>query len=216
MKKGYRRLSAKESLTIVNYFPVLSKVTLFLKENIIGKYIYIMTDESCITLTFSESNFMHLCGLDYKGGSNKFFNACLNEKLEINNIKVKTDGTSFQKLRVINQIEDIFKMPSQIASSGTFLNLRFDSAIRTKKQIAAITLLNDRTTYVPQSLLNLKNMKKFPSSRNVICIYAEDMDDKNINILFIDREWSIQKEKECVKTPKIDKKNKMIHIYETI
>lgn len=79
MKKGYRRLSAKESLTIVNYFPVLSKVTLFLKENIIGKYIYIMTDESCITLTFSESNFMHLCGLDYKGGSNKFFNACLNE-----------------------------------------------------------------------------------------------------------------------------------------
>lgn len=107
-------------------------------------------------------------------------------------------------------------MPSQIASSGTFLNLRFDSAIRTKKQIAAITLLNDRTTYVPQSLLNLKNMKKFPSSKNVICIYAEDMDDKNINILFIDREWSIQKEKECVKPPKIDKKNKMIHIIETI
>ncbi|PKE06058.1 hypothetical protein CW676_09885 [Macrococcoides caseolyticum] len=159
---------------------------------------------------------MHLCGLDYKGGSNKFFNACLNEKLEINNIKVKTDGTSFQKLRVVNQIEDIFKMPSQLASSGTFLNLKFDSAIRTKKQIAAITLLNDRTTYVPQSLLNLKSMKNFPSSKNVICIYTEDMDDKNINILFIDREWSIQKEKECVKTPKIDKKNKMIHIYETI
>lgn len=216
MKKGYQRLSAKETLTIVNYFPVLSKVTVFLKENIIGKYIYIMTDESCITLTFSESNFMHLCGLDYKGGSNKFFNACLSEKLEINNIKVKTDGTSFQKLRVVNQIEDIFKMPSQLASSGTFLNLKFDSSIRTKKQIAAITLLNDRTTYVPQSLLNLKSMKHFPSSKNVICIYTEDMDDKDINILFIDREWSIQEKKECVKTPKIDKKNKMIHIYETI
>lgn len=38
-------------------------------------------------------------------------------------------------------------------------------------------------------------MKNFPSSK-MLSVYTVDMDDKNINIMFIDRDRSIQEEKE--------------------
>lgn len=208
----YKNLKAKDVANMKKYFSILHETAIYLKENLIGKTTYILTQDTIIQLNFMESNFMHLCGISYKGGSNKFFRACLEQKLEINNIKIKNDGTSFQKLRVINQIEEIFSKPSQLTTSFVSLKLKFDSSIKTKKQIASITMVNTGGNYAPQSLLELKSIKDYPKGENVICIYTIDMTNKNKEIKFKDRNWNVIEEHNEHDIPKLDKKKRYIYI----
>lgn len=208
----YKNLKPKDVGNMKKYFSILQETAIYLKENLIGKTTYILTKNTYIQLHFMESNFMHLCGISYNGGSNKFFRACLEGKLEINNIKVKNDGTSFQKLRVVNQIEEIFSKPSQLTSGSVCLKLKFDASIKTKKQIASITMVNTGENYAPQSLLELKSIQDFPKGENVIFIYTIDMNSANKDIKFKDRDWNVIEEHIEHNVPKVDKKKQSIYI----
>lgn len=75
------------------------------------------------------------------------------------NLLVKADGTTFQKLQVINLLPELSKLDLKITSAGKYLKLQYDHAIRTRRELMAIAFQFDTDGYIPLSLLNLSDTK---------------------------------------------------------
>lgn len=176
MKKEeqYRRINTLEYNKIVQSIPLLNKIANYFKDYFFGKKVVYCTSNQKVAVYFSESDFMHLCGLYYSRGAKNFFLDCLDKKLEVSSVLVKKDGTTFQKLAILNSITELTSPHVRLTGSGRYLYLEFDYALRTKKQILALTLIDTSKKIVPQSLLNLKKKREFPKGESVIKIYAVD------------------------------------------
>ena len=176
MKKEeqYRRINTLEYNKIVQSIPLLNKIANYFKDYFFGKKVVYCTSNQKVAVYFSESNFMHLCGLYYSRGAKNFFLDCLDNKLKVSSVLVKKDGTTFQKLAILNSITELTSPHVRLTGSGRYLYLEFDYALRTRKQILALTLIDTSKKIVPQSLLNLKKTREFPKGESVIKIYAVD------------------------------------------
>ena len=176
MKKEeqFRTINTLENNRIVCIIPSLYKIAKYFKDNFFGKKVVYCTRNQKVSVYFSESNFMHLCGLYYSRGTKNFFLDCLDKKLDVSSFLVKKDGTTFQKLAILNSVTELISPHVRLTGSGRYLYLEFDYALRTKKQILALTLKDTSKKVVPQSLLDLKNKRDFPNGEPVIKIYAVD------------------------------------------
>ena len=176
MKKEeqFRTINTLENNRIVYIIPSLYKIAKYFKDNFFGKKVVYCTRNQKVSVYFSESNFMHLCGLYYSRGAKNFFLDCLDKKLDVSSLLVKKDGTTFQKLAILNSVTELTSSHVRLTGSGRYLYLEFDYALRTKKQILALTLKDTSKKIVPQSLLDLKKKRDFPKGEAVIKIYAVD------------------------------------------
>ncbi len=176
MKKEeqFRTINTLEYNRIVHSIPSLYKIAKYFKDNFFGKKVVYCTRNQKISVYFSESNFMHLCGLYYSRGAKNFFLDCLDKKLDVSSLLVKKDGTTFQKLAILNSVTELTSPHVRLTGSGRYLYLEFDYALRTKKQILALTLKDTSKKIVPQSLLDLKKKRDFPKGEDIIKIYAVD------------------------------------------
>ena len=176
MKKEeqFRTINTLENNRIVCIIPSLYKIAKYFKDNFFGKKVVYCTRNQKVSVYFSESNFMHLCGLYYSRGAKNFFLDCLDKKLDVSSLLVKKDGTTFQKLAILNSVTELTSSYVRLTGSGRYLYLEFDYALRTKKQILALTLKDTSKKIVPQSLLDLKKKRDFPKGEAVIKIYAVD------------------------------------------
>ena len=156
MKKEeqFRTINTLEYNRIVHSIPSLYKIAKYFKDNFFGKKVVYCTRNQKISVYFSESNFMHLCGLHYSRGAKNFFLDCLDKKLDVSSLLVKKDGTTFQKLAILNSVTELTSPHVRLTGSGRYLYLEFDYALRTKKQILALTLKDTSKKIVPQSLLD--------------------------------------------------------------
>ena len=173
-EEQFRKINTLEYNKIVQSIPLLNKIANYFKDNFIGKKVVYCTRNQKVSVYFSESNFMHLCGLYYSRGAKNFFLDCLDNKLKVSSVLVKKDGTTFQKLAILNSITELTSPHVRLTGSGRYLYLEFDYALRTRKQILALTLIDTSKKIVPQSLLNLKKTREFPKGESVIKIYAVD------------------------------------------
>ena len=176
MKKEeqFRTINTLEYNRIVHSIPSLYKIAKYFKDNFFGKKVVYCTRNQKISVYFSESNFMHLCGLHYSRGAKNFFLDCLDKKLDVSSLLVKKDGTTFQKLAILNSVTELTSPHVRLTGSGRYLYLEFDYALRTKKQILALTLKDTSKKIVPQSLLDLKKKRDFPKGEDIIKIYGVD------------------------------------------
>ena len=176
MKKEeqFRTINTLENNRIVCIIPSLYKIAKYFKDNFFGKKVVYCTRNQKVSVYFSESNFMHLCGLYYSRGTKNFFLDCLDKKLDVSSLLVKKDGTTFQKLAILNSVTELTSSHVRLTGSGRYLYLEFDYALRTKKQILALTLKDTSKKIVPQSLLDLKKKRDVPKGEAVIKIYAVD------------------------------------------
>jgi len=176
MKKEeqFRTINTLEYNRIIHSIPSLYKIAKYFKDNFFGKKVVYCTRNQKISVYFSESNFMHLCGLYYSRGAKNFFLDCLDKKLDVSSLLVKKDGTTFQKLAILNSVTELTSPHVRLTGSGRYLYLEFDYALRTKKQILALTLKDTSKKIVPQSLLDLKKKRDFPKGEDIIKIYAVD------------------------------------------
>ena len=176
MKKEerFRTINTPEYNRIIHSIPILNKIAKYFNDNFFGKKVVYCTRNQKVSVYFSESNFMHLCGLYYSRGTKNFFLDCLDKKLDVSSLLVKKDGTTFQKLAILNSVTELTSPHVRLTGSGRYLYLEFDYALRTKKQILALTLKDTSKKIVPQSLLDLKKKRDFPKGEAVIKIYALD------------------------------------------
>ena len=110
---------------------------------------------------------MHLCGVTYTNSSaSHFYKALKNKKVSLKRIRMRHDGTTGQKLQVLELLEMLIAPGVRVCDNGSFYNLRFDKAIRTGEMIVALTCVKANEQFVPQSLLSLatKTDKKLSKS----------------------------------------------------
>ena len=89
-----------------------------------------------------------------------------------------------QKLQVLGSIEELLGKHVHLTGSGRYLYLEFDYALRTRKQILALTLKETSRKIVPQSLLDLKRKTVFPKGQKVISIYSKHLQNVGTLLLF--------------------------------
>lgn len=122
-----------------------------------------------MTIQFTGKNFMHLCGVTYENSSaSHFYKALRNKKVSLKRIQTRQDGTTGQKLQVLELLEMLIAPGVRVCDNGSFYNLRFDKAIRTGKIIVALTCIKANEQFVPQSLLSLSNNTNKNLSKSMI------------------------------------------------
>ncbi|WP_411335137.1 PBECR4 domain-containing protein (plasmid) [Metabacillus indicus] len=135
-----------------------------------------------------KANFMHLCGISYKGmRPAQFYNALKTNKVSPKNIIKKSDGSTDQKLQIIKYLNELTTCNIRIIDErSSYLNFSFDKGIRSRKLIfcLAIERINS-DTFAPTSLLNLKSNKgkTVKNGFPVHCIYSVDSSSKDIQIM---------------------------------
>ena len=165
-------------------------------EQIVNKeihYIYKKNDKYHeIILKAKKNGFMHLCGLNYRDPkTNKvvqpshFYSLVKSKKISPSHLVEKKDGTTILKLKVIENLKDLLTANIGIIDNQvTFSNLNFDKAIRSRKQIFALTLTEEKKgtgIYVPVSLLNLKTDKSnsVKTIYEVHCIFSKSRNEED-------------------------------------
>jgi hypothetical protein len=181
-KKEYKKMSDKEKNQMIRHLNAIYHAANTLHDNFIDKKLSYVCETSTITIVFSATNFMHLCGIEYHRGTASFFRDSLDKKLSLPHIKIKNDGTTFQKLQVVRCIEMLLDKNISIVGSGVYSYLKYDAAIRTRKKIVALSLKQEASTYVPISLLNLTT-KEVGSGKKVIRIISEDLTSGEVSII---------------------------------
>lgn len=167
--------NVKELRRLEQSMNTLHQAASYFHEHFVGRKMVYCTPHDEVAVYFSETNYMHLCGLNYSKGAEKFFIDCLDQQVNLNLLKVKEDGTTLQKLQVLASISELTSSYLRLTGSGRYLFLEFDYALRTKKQILAVTLKDTTRKVVPQSLLDLKSQKSFPIGEGVTQIYSVDL-----------------------------------------
>ncbi|MED4722570.1 PBECR4 domain-containing protein [Bacillus atrophaeus] len=134
----------------------------------------------------NKKGFMHLCGVDYidpknskKVSANHFYSLVKRKNISPSFLVPKTDGTTEQKLQVIENLKDILTPNVRVIDGKvTFYNMTFDKGLRSRRQIFALALIEENQyseVYAPLSLLNLKVSKadSLKKTYEVHCIYAK-------------------------------------------
>lgn len=176
----YKKPNPKELKALHEFVVCLHEAATFFKDHFVGKIMCYETSVKKVEVQFISTNFMHLCGINYERGAKRFFEDCLDDRILINSIRVKCDGTTIQKLKVLRNISELIGNNLRVTDSGDGLKISFDYAIRTRKQIFALALVNKRTRVIPISLLNLKSRNFFPSGDLVESIYSVNLNDNSI------------------------------------
>lgn len=152
----------------------------FFKEHFVNKRVtYVYKDKEKLkqfSIYMTASNFMHLCGVQYRHGAATFYNDIDNKTLRIKDVILKKDGTTKQKLQVLPLLNELIGEQVKVCLRGDYLHLAYDMAIRSNRSILAVTLKHAHVDkYVPTSLLNLRNGKydTLNPSFLVICIVKE-------------------------------------------
>ena len=145
---AYRSSNDKEKQKLKIFLPAIQKAAIFYDDSFMNKRIVYYTKYRSIELTSIKSNFMHLCGVNYRWGAHRFFDDILSHRLKLDDISIKNDGTTYQKLRVIDNLPELLSKHVRLVTSGKFLFLKYDYALRTSKQILALTLVSNKNSFL--------------------------------------------------------------------
>lgn len=177
-------MSASDRKKFEKYLSSITKAAKFIDEHFINKEMkYTKADNKEISVIFEKENFMHLCGIKYKKKSVAFFKDAKKSNISLDEIEIKNDGTTFQKLEVLDKIEYIIRHGVLLTGHGVFLNLSFDSAIKAGNRNIkfAISLKDEYGNFIPISLFNtIRDQYKFPKGEKVTSIEEYDLKGKLI------------------------------------
>ena len=182
--QGYKMPSFNEKINLKRYYQNLHEAATFFENYFVNRIVTYYTLNRKVNVYFSKSNFMHLCGIKYKSGSISFFNDCLYHNISVDEISIKNDGTTIQKLQVLGAISEIIGMYVRLTGKGQFLHLDFDYSLRTNKQILALTLTGSQHKTVLNSLLGLKFKSIFPVGEPVVAIISKKYNSDKITIYY--------------------------------
>ena len=83
VKKEYKRMSIKETTQITRQLNAIYKAAHLLQEHFVDKKVSFVGEVSTVMIIFSTTNFMHLCGIDYRRGTHLFFQDALDRKINL-------------------------------------------------------------------------------------------------------------------------------------
>lgn len=148
---------------------------------------------------FRKDNFMHLCGIEYwhinnkgekkrKIPAKKFYSDLKKERINLNQLFTKEDGSTQQKLQVLPSLSLLIKKGVRVTGAGTFYHMKFDKSVRTGKNIVGLTCVSSRSKYAPQSIINLTSgskaqSKAFKDSHKVVKLEKRNLQTNEKTLL---------------------------------
>lgn len=119
---------------------------------------------------------MHLCGVKYDKGAKGFINDLKHNKLKLENLYLKEDGSTFQKLEVIDKIPLLNELGTMISIGNNMARIHYDNLLRTEANILGIAIDTDANgIHFPLSLLKISAKDAHTlTSFEVIAILEED------------------------------------------
>jgi hypothetical protein len=162
----------------------IAKTVQFIDEQLIGKEVYAITADEGIKIHIERSNIPHLFGIEYKLGRKQFWRDAKANRVDVNQLFFKNDGTTMAKLRALVSLQDLFTKSSRLVKHGRFEILVIDKGIRTSKQLLALGLIfrGKEQYYVPNTALDLKK-KRFDVGKEILVIYTYDVLEKRFCVL---------------------------------
>ncbi len=156
----------QDDLELLNkYSQQLKEAAEFYKNNMSkGNVVYVFkqNDEiKALRVKYGEENFAHLTGLKFDRRSAKdMLNDLVEEKTTQNAILVKNDGTTFQKLEVIDKLPEVIEASvislNDLSNVEQAQKLRFSDALKTADNKLLLALKDfEPEVYRPYSLINL-------------------------------------------------------------
>ena len=202
--RGFESISTTDLDLLNEKRELLAKTADFYAENIANHKIhYVFQGEDglqSLSVEFNEANFAHFVGLGFdRKNATEFLQDILDENYEQNDIFVKKDGTTFDKLAVLEKFSDLFTADSLLLNDLSTVKqaqrLNFSEAINTEDEQLLLAIREiDGEEKVPVSLLNLSravNANKYAQvPRNqVLAVYSEHMDGTSLNMLSANKQY---------------------------
>ncbi|MGL9754727.1 hypothetical protein IGK08_002844 [Enterococcus sp. DIV1286c] len=164
-KSRYISLSKKNETQIKQGMDQARRGYTFLKDHVFNyTYTFFYKDKSELkkyTLNIRNSDFAHLCGIEYKNGNKNLGKDLIANRISWDKILIKSDGTTSLKLSVVASINLLFTIQSRIETGGRNLDLVYDKLIRTNKKVIGLGCKQSSgENLIPLSLLNLKTLNR--------------------------------------------------------
>lgn len=120
-----------------------------------------------LEVSMAKKNFAHLCGIHYEYGAVNFARDLETHHIaERNLLFAERKEIIDLKAQIMPCLSMLTSRGVRVTDNGKFLNLSFDHALRSQKEIVALTLTNGNPgTYIPNSLINLNYSKS--NSRSI-------------------------------------------------
>lgn len=157
----YHKITASELISFKTYLPKIKNSFSLIKKHFIGKtktYIYVVNNRKICSLpiTFQNRHFMHLCGVKYIKGASGFVKDLKKNRLKLDGLYLKEDGSTFQKLEVIDKIDLLDTLGTTVSIGNNIARIHYDNLLRTKTNILGIAVDTDKYgMHFPLSLLNI-------------------------------------------------------------
>ncbi|UQB01698.1 PBECR4 domain-containing protein [Pediococcus pentosaceus] len=157
----YHKITSSELISFKTYLPKIQNSFSIIKKHFIGKiktYIYAVNNREIRSLpvTIQNRHFMHLCGVKYTKGASGFVKDLKNNRLNLNELYLKEDGSTFQKLEVIDKINLLDTLETTVSIGNNMARIHYDNLLRTKANILGIVVdTDDNGINFPLSLLNI-------------------------------------------------------------
>ncbi|MDM7655966.1 PBECR4 domain-containing protein [Lactococcus lactis] len=191
---GFKKPSNSEFIILQKELPMIKSVLSFIDYELLGKDIIICTAEKEVAFKIEKRNIPHLLGISYNGGGKSLWRDFKKKRLSTNNMSIKEDGTTFQKLAALHCFNDLFLKSCFLTGNGKYEKLTFDASIRTGRLLLAIGLKysdNDQI-YYPNTALNLRS-KIIPNGEKVLAIYTENSETGELKYLQRNPKFMIKK-----------------------
>ena len=173
--------SIKEAKNIFDK-TLLNKSFLYIYENKITSEI------EFFEMKCSKNNFLHLTGTDTKLNGKMFYSALEENKLSLEEIGYKNNGTTRLKLDIFPRLPLLFNSAIQVCFQDEFftLKLKVDIMInksRLDQKDIILGLKKDKkyNFYVPASILKKEPREIGKNFSQVLCILEKNKDDINYN-----------------------------------
>lgn len=144
---------------------VLQAVQTYLYVNFSNRekvYFYVKNQRiQTLSFLFKSKHFQHLCGFKYERGAKTFWRELVHGRVNIHQLKVLKDGTTWQKIRVLEQLYALGTLDVQITEGGVYLYSDYtNSMISVRHKIFQLLLAEDNDPAIdgqfPFSLRNLQ------------------------------------------------------------
>ena len=154
-------------------------------------YIYknkITSDIEYFIMKCSKNNFLHLTGIETKLKGKIFYSALEENKLSLEEIDYKNNGTTRLKLEIFPRLPLLFNSAIQVCFQDDFFTLKLKVDIMLNKpkidqKDIILGLKKDKkyNFYVPASILKKEPREIGKNFSQVLCILEKNRNEKNYN-----------------------------------
>lgn len=185
-----------------NYLAAVFKAADNYYEHLLNRNLLFVYQESprkidTMETVFMDYNFMHLTGVVFKKGHEmlptKFFERCMDRKLKADNMLLREDGTTIQKLNVLPEIFNPSLSAKMVGVyKGGRINLmseRMTGGIR-----GAVGFVKDRGLYYPNTIIEGDIRSDIDRPRRVLAVFRKaTSDDKYLECTYIAKKVDLSK-----------------------